>query len=128
MPPRRPVEEAALDPWAEQMRINAQRELEVAQAEIEDKRIKATRRHDRWGIFGVWVGCLTGLGIIVGGVYAIVTHFDVDEEERARLRIAEAEARAEGVRACLTLEEPAERQLCVISLGLPEQEPETEDG
>jgi hypothetical protein len=125
---RRPAEEAALDPWAEQMTINAKRELALAEADIRERETKADRRHELW--VGVLTGLavLTGLGIIVGGIVALAFHFDVDEDERVRLRIQEAEARAEGVAHCLQLEEPAERQLCVISLGLPDENNEDEEG
>lgn len=128
---RRPVEEAALDPWAEQMLISARQAEMESKARIEAATAKADRRHELATGILAGLAVLTGIGIVVGGIVYLCILFNVDEAARDERQLELERARTEQVELCLGLEQPAERQLCIISLSLdieneatPESEPE----
>jgi hypothetical protein len=129
-PPRRPAEEAALDPWVE---VTAQQErqktlrleADIANEQRDDERRSYAdrHRHDRrmqrikyYGYAGIAFGVSAG---IVGFVLALTNHLGNSDELRNEREVE----RTEQVEACVSLDEPIERQFCLVTLGI-DQTPE----
>src|SRR5262245_10043427 len=117
----RPEEEAALDPWAELQRVEANRALELQRAQVEERRVRLNRRHDNWVAVGYGVTTLLVLAAIAGGIIGLLAlqNRHVERDHAIELRIAEQKTAQ--VKVCVTLENVAERQLCIVNLGLPRE-------
>lgn len=111
MEKHRPPEVAPLDPWAEQMVAQEKRLAE------NDYREYILRRR-RIGVVWTAVGCLGTAAVV-----AVLMHFISGIISRDRTADIEREhERTEQVQACVTLDEPIERQFCLIQLGDHNQE------
>lgn len=120
--PKRPAEMATLDPWAEQMLLQERRMTLETEARIEADSVAAERRHDRRtqvlnGV-GYSFGGILALALVLGIVYAIWSAADRGRQND----LHKTEERTLQVRYCTELEEPLERQFCLMALGLEPQE------
>lgn len=127
--PRRPAELAPLDPWAEISLIQEKQNLIRLEADIEqekrddameaaakaDAHSRALSRHTQYGYVGI---TLVIVAAILGVIFLI--HMKMDNGAEQRLR--SESLRTEQVQACTTLDEPIERQYCLLTLNVPESE------
>lgn len=117
-PTKRLPEEAALDPWAAQMLEVEKRATLEAQAKIRADEQSAAHRRKAWGYVGSSVLFLLVLGII-GTVITLAIQSTTRQHEREKENLVEIERQqTEQLNTCTALPEPAERQLCIINMGL----------
>lgn len=123
----RPAEVAALDPWAEISVLDARRSTMEAEARIKAAEWAAERKHDRRVM--VWKGLgytLFGAGVcgVLGGIiYALWSEDHNDERHKLEIE----QERTEQVAHCTSLNEPIERQYCLLSLNLEPSDNNDED-
>jgi cytoskeletal protein RodZ len=126
------LEAAREDPWAAEKALAEQHARDLAierertkQIEIQDRK---DRRESRWEALGVFAIVVVAL-FVIGGVGLLIWDTqkgnrekevlkEREQTEQVRLTTESADTRLAQVEACIDLPEIAERQLCIVNLGL----------
>lgn len=121
MPPKQTRPDESIEPWWMQELLASQESANrIAELNLERERLKHRRKEMVWRGFGY---TLVGTGVIGTflGVIFMWTDWakneDKQDTEQERLRTAQ-------VQSCTSIEEPLERQYCLLGLNISVEQPD----
>jgi hypothetical protein len=101
------------DPWADVQRETLAKAVRQMEIEATERRDAATRRHERFMWFLWVVGALIAAAVVGVVIYTV---YRVDLNNNAEKIRVERE-RTQQIEACTSLEQPIERQYCLLGVG-----------
>lgn len=107
------------DEWAaiQAATIVRDREQQSLDAQVRFREIEARDARRRW----VWEGVaiFSGIALVAALIFGLVFLWYKTDQRNDNKTVTIERERTKQVEACTTLQEPIERQLCVMSLNLP---------
>lgn len=125
--PKMPIVDLSDDPWAAAQMEQERRLTREMELKAEDERQRRQLRHDTFGkvLYGLGIGgiVLTIAGVVLGLLFMVYSGSRANTEKAVRLQ----EERTEQVQTCVRLENPLERQHCLLTINTPDYQPQQEE-
>jgi hypothetical protein len=117
-PPKRLAEEASLDPWADIAAHETKMSVMQMEAKIEREKRESERKADRREMFWRGLGWVSGTAVVLAAACFLIMLWMNAAKQHGIDSIAVEKERTAQVEACTSLEEPIERQFCLIALNM----------